>query len=229
MNKQVVILKNVTKTYPPDVRAVNGITLSIPRGGMHAFVGPSGSGKSTLLYLVGAMETPTNGSVMLDNVRLEKLPESELTRIRREKVGFIFQDFNLLQNLTALENIMLPMEFRGAPRAERAQQARELLDLVGLAHRASHKPSQLSGGEQQRVAIARALANNPRVILADEPTGNLDSKTAERIYNLFRKLARERTIIVVTHAERLAHLADSVYHLQDGKLAKMEVNKHGNR
>lgn len=227
MNRSVVELEDVTKVYPPDVHALNGITLSIPHGGVHAFVGPSGSGKSTLLYLLGAMDTPTGGSVVLDGLKLNDLPESELTIIRREKVGFVFQDFNLIPNLTALENVMLPMEFAGVARTERVRRASELLEIVGLAKRTSHRPAELSGGEKQRVAIARALANNPRVILADEPSGNLDSKSAEQIYSLFCKLARDRTVIVATHAERLAHLADRIFYLEDGRLIRMEEKHHG--
>lgn len=229
MNKNIIELCNVVKIYPPDVHALNGITLSIPKTGMYAFVGPSGSGKSTLLHLLGAMDLPTAGTIVLDGTKLESLSDSDLTQIRREKVGFVFQDFNLLPNLTALENVMLPLEFAGVGHIERMRRASELLKTFELSERANHTPSKLSGGEKQRVAIARALANNPRIILADEPTGNLDSKNAEQIYALCRRLAHDRTVIVVTHVERFAHLADHTFHLCDGKLVKTEVNHHGHR
>lgn len=222
MSESVIELENVTKVYSPDVHALNGITLSIPLKGMYAFVGPSGSGKSTLLHIIGAMDVPTSGNVVLDGVKLNNLKDYKLTLIRRKKVGFVFQDYNLLPNLTALENIMVPMEFAGMSRIKRLRNAALLLEMAGLAKRSTHKPSQLSGGEKQRVAIARALANNPKVILADEPTGNLDSKNAEQIYNLFRNLAKDHTVIVVTHVERLAQLADRVFYLKDGKLTRTE-------
>jgi ABC-type lipoprotein export system ATPase subunit len=186
--------------------------------GMVAIVGPSGSGKSTLLHLIGAMDRPTAGEVVVAHRPLNALPEAELTRFRRQRVGFVFQGFNLIPNLTVLENVMLPMEFNGVGFAERRTRATRLLDMMGLGSRLAHKPRELSGGEQQRVAIARALANDPPLILADEPTGNLDSKTGEMIYALLKDISRGRTVIVVTHAETLARMSDRVLHLEDGRL-----------
>jgi ABC-type lipoprotein export system ATPase subunit len=183
-------------------------------------VGPSGSGKTTLLNVLGALDRPTPGDVYLNGVALSSLPEGELTRVRREKVGFVFQLFELIPNLSALENVALPMEFRGIRRPQREARARELLEAVGMPHRATHRPGRLSGGEQQRVAIARALASDPSVILADEPTGNLDSGTGKEIVELLGALAhnRRKTVVVVTHDERIAELADVRMELVDGRL-----------
>jgi ABC-type lipoprotein export system ATPase subunit len=200
------------------VHALDGIDLDIARQGMVAIVGPSGSGKSSLLHMMGAMDRPTSGDVVVAGQPLNTLSEDALTRFRRQTVGFVFQSFNLIPNLTALENVMLPMEFNGVPTEERRQRARALLERVGLSQRLDHRPRELSGGEQQRVAIARALANDPPLILADEPTGNLDSKTGQVIYELLKTIAAERTVVVVTHAEVLAQMADRVIHIKDGKL-----------
>ncbi|MBI2456878.1 MAG: ABC transporter ATP-binding protein, partial [candidate division NC10 bacterium] len=193
--------------------------LSIDGAGMVAIVGPSGSGKSTLLHLIGAMDRPTRGEVIVAGQALNGLPEKELTRFRRRTVGFVFQTFNLIPNLTALENVTLPMEFNKVEKAERDSRARRLLEQVGLAHRLTHRPGELSGGEQQRVAIARALANDPPLILADEPTGNLDTESGQKIYELLKEVARQRTVLVVTHAEPLARMADRVLHIKDGRFA----------
>ena len=222
MSETIIELENVTKVYLSNVRALDKITLSIPMKGMYAFVGPSGSGKSTLLHIIGAMDVPTSGNIVFDGEKLNTLKNHQLTLFRRNKIGFVFQDYNLLPNLTAIENVMLPMEFAGLTRKERLSRAASLLDTMELAKRSSHKPSQLSGGEKQRVAIARALANNPKVILADEPTGNLDSKNAGQIYHLFSVIAKERTIIVATHAEKFAQLANRIFYLKDGKLVGTE-------
>jgi ABC-type lipoprotein export system ATPase subunit len=164
------------------------------------------------------MDRPTSGDVLVAGQPLNTLREDALTRFRRQTVGFVFQSFNLIPNLTALENVMLPMEFNGVPAPERRRRARALLERVGLGQRLDHRPRELSGGEQQRVAIARALANDPPLILADEPTGNLDSKTGQVIYELLKEIAAERTVVVVTHAEVLAQMADRVIHIKDGKL-----------
>lgn len=219
--QELVVLRGVSKVYRKGINAVqalDGIDLEVGPKGMVAIVGPSGSGKSTLLHLIGAMNRPTTGDIAVAGQRLNTLPEAELTGFRRRAVGFVFQGFNLIPNLSALENVMLPMEFNAVPVGERRRRATALLDRIGLAGRLTHRPGELSGGEQQRVAIARSLANDPPLILADEPTGNLDSKTGEMIYRLLREISRERTVIVVTHAQPLARIADRVLHIQDGRL-----------
>ena len=219
--RPLIVLRGVTKTYRKGretIRALNGVDLEVAEKGMVAVVGPSGSGKSSLLHVIGAMDRPSAGEVMVAGQALNTLREHELTRFRRQTVGFVFQSFNLIPNLTAVENVALPMEFNGVAAHERRQRSGRLLERVGLGPRLTHRPRELSGGEQQRVAIARALANDPSLILADEPTGNLDSKMGEVIYELLREIARERTVMVVTHAEPLAQMADRVIHIKDGKL-----------
>jgi ABC-type lipoprotein export system ATPase subunit len=219
--KALIALRDVAKYYKKGgevVKAVDGIHQEVPTTGMIAIVGPSGSGKSTLLHMIGAMDRPTRGEVVVAGKTLNDLPERELTRFRRQTVGFVFQTFNLIPNLTALENVTLPMEFAHVPKSERVRRTQSLLERLGLGQRLQHLPKELSGGEMQRVAIARALANNPRVILADEPTGNLDSQTGEIIYALLKTIAQERTVVVVTHAEPLASIADRVVHLKDGRV-----------
>ena len=219
---RLIVLREASKIYQRGdqvVAALDGINLEVPERGMVALVGASGSGKSSLLHIVGAMDRPTSGEVTVAGQRLDTLPESALTAFRRDTVGFVFQSFNLIPNLSALENVMLPMEFSGTAAPERRRRAADLLTRVGLATRLTHRPRELSGGEQQRVAIARALANNPPLILADEPTGNLDSKTGQMIYELLKEIAKERTVIVVTHAEPLAQSADRIVHIKDGRLS----------
>ena len=219
---RLIVLREASKIYQRGdqvVAALDGINLEVPERGMVALVGASGSGKSSLLHIVGAMDRPTSGEITVAGQRLDTLPESALTAFRRDTVGFVFQSFNLIPNLSALENVMLPMEFAGTAAQERRWRATDLLTQVGLSTRLTHRPQELSGGEQQRVAIARALANNPPLILADEPTGNLDSKTGQMIYELLKEIAKERTVIVVTHAEPLAQLADRIVHIKDGRLS----------
>jgi len=219
--KALIELRDVAKHYKKGgevVKAVDGINQKIPTTGMVAIVGPSGSGKSTLLHMIGAMDRPTRGEVIVAGKTLNGLPERELTRFRRQTVGFVFQTFNLIPNLTALENVMLPMEFDHVPKPERVRRARSLLERLGLGQRFKHRPSELSGGEMQRVAIARALANNPPLVLADEPTGNLDSTAGQMIYELLKEISSDRTVLVVTHAEPLAQRADTVLHIKDGCL-----------
>ncbi len=220
--RAVVQLKDLAKYYPRGgevVKALDGVDLRLHGTGMVAIVGPSGSGKSTLLHMIGAMDRPTRGEVIVAGRALNGLAEKALTRFRRRTVGFVFQTFNLIPNLTALENVMLPMEFNKIEKAERVSRAGRLLDQVGLGHRLTHRPGELSGGEQQRVAIARALANDPPLILADEPTGNLDTESGQKIYELLQEVARQRTVLVVTHAEALARMADRVLPIKDGRLA----------
>jgi len=221
--KALIELRDVAKHYKKGgevVKAVDGINQKIPRKGMVAIVGPSGSGKSTLLHMIGAMDRPTRGEVIVAGKTLNGLPEKELTRFRRQTIGFVFQTFNLIPNLTALENVMLPMEFNGVSKPERIRRAKSLLDRLGLGQRLKHRPSELSGGEMQRVAIARALANDPPLILADEPTGNLDSQSGQAIYELLKEISKERTVLVVTHAEPLAQMANAVLHIRDGRLER---------
>jgi ABC-type lipoprotein export system ATPase subunit len=218
--RAIVELRALAKHYRRGsevVKALDGVDLRIERAGMVAIVGPSGSGKSTLLHMVGAMDRPTRGEVIVAGRALNGLPSSALTRFRRQTVGFVFQTFNLIPNLSALENVMLPMEFNKTAKAERQSRARRLLEQVGLGTRLTHRPGELSGGEQQRVAIARAGANDPPLILADEPTGNLDTESGQKIYELLREVARERTVLVVTHAEALARMAERVLCLKDGR------------
>ena len=217
----VIQFKGLAKHYPRGgevVKALDGVDLRIDGTGMVAIVGSSGSGKSTLLHIIGAMDRPTRGEIIVAGQALNDLPEKGLTRFRRQTVGFVFQTFNLIPNLTALENVMLPLEFNQVAKAERESRARRLLEQVGLGHRLTHRPGELSGGEQQRVAIARALANDPPLILADEPTGNLDTESGQKIYELLQEVARQRTVLVVTHAEPLARMADRVLQIKDGRI-----------
>jgi len=223
MNSALIEFRDVSKSYRKGsevVDAVANVDLQIQERGMVAIVGPSGSGKSTLLHLMGAMDRPTRGEVLVAGEAVKRLSSGELTRFRRKTVGFVFQTFNLIPNLTALENVALPMEFNGVSAAERSARAKALLERFQLGHRLKHRPRELSGGEMQRVAIARAVANEPRLVLADEPTGNLDSRSGKLIYELLQEVSRERTVIVVTHAEELAKLADRVIHIRDGQLVE---------
>jgi len=202
------------------VDALRGVDLSIERGEFVALVGPSGSGKSTVLNLIGGLDRPTGGEVWIDGVELGTTDERTLTRHRREHVGFVFQTFNLLPRLTAKENVALPLMFSGVPRRERLDRARALLESVGLGQRLTHRPGQLSGGEQQRVAIARALVGHPALLLADEPTGNLDTTTGAEIMALLKDLNQERelTLLVVTHDPEVASFADRIVTLRDGRV-----------
>jgi len=223
-NNIVIELQNVKKIYKMDgveTHALRGVDLKIKKQEFIAIMGPSGSGKSTLLHMVGALDTPTYGKIILDGVDISILKESELARLRGKKIGFIFQFFNLHPTLTALENVELPMIITEVDKVKRRKKAWELLRAVGLEQRADHLPSQLSGGEHQRVAIARALANDPEIILADEPTGNLDTKTEADIMKFLLKLQKERqmTVAVITHEMEIAKYAERIIHLIDGKIA----------
>ena len=221
----IIKLDNVCKTYKlgkeVDVKAVCHAHFDIKKGEFMAIMGPSGSGKSTLMNLVGALDLPSNGRIFLENKDIAHLHESDLAQVRGKKIGFIFQQFNLIGTLTAKENIMLPMMFQGTSSEERERKAIELVKKVKLDDRANHKPGELSGGQQQRVAIARALANDPDVILADEPTGNLDSKTGKEIIDFLKELNKQgKTIIMVTHDLNVAKQARRIIHIIDGKIMK---------
>ena len=222
----LISARDVHRDYPLSgsaVHAVRGVSLDVMRGEYVAVVGPSGCGKSTMLNLLGAIDRPTRGSVMIDGTAVSVLPDREATRFRLTSIGFVFQRFYLLPVLTARENVELPMAEAGVALGERRTRARELLGYVGLADRADHRPSELSGGEQQRVAIARALANRPTVLLADEPTGELDAKTGADVIALFDRLNRDgMTIMVVTHDEKLAGAARRVVHMLDGRVVRDE-------
>lgn len=222
--QNIIQLKNVHKDFvmgDTKIHAVEAANLDIKKGDFVAIVGPSGSGKSTMMNLVGALDLASEGDIFLDDVNIEHLGESELAQVRGKKIGFIFQTFNLIPTQNALENIMMPMIFQGIPKEKRTERAKELLAKVRLSHRAEHLPNELSGGERQRVAIARALANDPEVILADEPTGNLDTKTGEQIVKLFMQLNKEgKTVIMVTHDLELARKANKIIKLKDGMIVR---------
>lgn len=219
----MVELQNVSKQYvmgETTVRALRGLDLNINSGEFVAIVGPSGSGKSTLMHIIGALDIPDQGRVLLDGRDISEYDENELADLRGNKVGFVFQTFNLIHTLSSRENVALPLTFHGVERAQREERAAELLDMVGLGDRLDHKPAELSGGEQQRVSIARALINDPDILLADEPTGNLDSETGKDIMELIKGLNKDRgtTIVVVTHNPRDAEYADRVVNMIDGKI-----------
>lgn len=220
----LIELVGVWKTYQlgkTSIDALKNISLKVNEGDFLAIMGPSGSGKSTAMNVIGCLDMPTRGKVFLEGHDTSRLPESELSHIRGKKIGFVFQMFNLISTLTAAENITLPMIFQDIPREERGKKAYELLELVGLRERATHAPNELSGGEQQRIAIARSLANNPAIVLADEPTGNLDSKTGQSIMEMLVNLHKKqhKTIVVVTHDMRIAKYAKRVVNLIDGQVA----------
>ncbi|MEK6942751.1 MAG: ABC transporter ATP-binding protein [Nanoarchaeota archaeon] len=230
MKKSIIKLENVWKTYKMgdvEVNALQGLNLDIKEGEFVAIMGPSGSGKSTAVNMIGCLDVPTKGRVMLEDHDISMLSESDLAQIRGKKIGFIFQQFNLVPTLTAAENVMLPMIFQGIPEDLRKKKASELLNLVELKERMHHRPSELSGGQQQRVAIARSLANNPEVILADEPTGNLDSKTGANVLDFLEKLHRDekKTIVMVTHDVNLSRVAERTEFLKDGKVIKSHRNR----
>ena len=222
-------LVNLTKTYHMGadvvVEALRGVDLEIEGGDYVAVMGPSGSGKSTLLNLLGCLDRPTRGRYLLGGQDISRLSDSELSEVRGRRIGFVFQSFNLIPQLTALDNIEVPLFYQGVHRRERRRRGQELAERVGLGARARHKPMELSGGEQQRVAIARALSNDPIILLADEPTGNLDSKTGQEILAVFDDLsARGRTLIVVTHDEAIASRTHRTVRMADGRVVKQDVN-----
>jgi len=225
MGKRIIRLEDVWKIYRMgeiEVTALKSVNLSINSGEFVAITGASGSGKSTMMNLVGCLDIPTRGEIFLDDTAISLLSESRLAEIRGKKIGFIFQQFNLIPTLTALENVMLPMEFQNFPSTKIKERAKGILEQVGLKDRMHHKPTELSGGQAQRVAIARSLANNPEVILADEPTGNLDSKTGQYIMNLLSELHEKegKTVIIVTHDMHLVKFAKRIIQLKDGQVEK---------
>ena len=225
----LIELKNITKSYPlgeTQLQILKGITLHIGLGEFVAIMGPSGSGKSTLMNILGCLDKPTSGSYLLDGKRVDGLTSDELAQIRNQKIGFVFQGFNLLSRTTALENVELPMVYSGVGAAERRERAQKALEKVGLRERMDHQPNQLSGGQQQRVAIARAIVNEAPIIFADEPTGNLDTKMSIEIMNLFTELNKGgRTIILVTHEEDIARYAKRIIKIVDGEIHSDERNE----
>ena len=234
MSKPVLQLESITKTYmlgKRNVPALTNLNLTVNEGEFVTIMGPSGSGKTTLLNMIGCLDKPTNGTIKLDGIDTTHLPENQLYKIRREKMGFVFQTFNLLPYLNARENVELPMEGRGKTKVEQQKRASELLAMVGLSGRENHRPQRLSAGEQQRVAIARALANDPAIILADEPTGNLDSQNKQGIIKLLGNLnlTQGTTIIMVTHDSQAARNTERMLLLKDGKIMKELPGLHLNK
>lgn len=224
---KVIEMRNITRDFPLGheiIKVLKGIDLNVERGEYVALMGPSGSGKSTLMNLLGCLDTPTSGSYILNGKDVSKMSDNELAEIRNKEIGFVFQTFNLMPRTTALENVALPMVYAGASKSERTTRAKEVLSNVGLADRMDHKPNQLSGGQRQRVAVGRALVNRPSMILADEPTGNLDSKTSAEIMSLIDEIhAAGNTVIVVTHEEEIAAHAHRIIRLRDGMIENDEL------
>ena len=225
--EEVIQVRNLYKLYKvgdETVRALDGVDFDIHHGEFCAIVGTSGSGKSTLLNMLAGLEKPTKGAIVIGGQHIENLKENELVAFRRNNVGFIFQSFHLLSTLNAVENVALPLSFRGEDRKLRLKKANQMLNLVGLKKHRKHMPNQMSGGQQQRVGVARALVVDPKIIFADEPTGNLDSHTSEDVMRLMQKVVREqkKTLVMVTHDNHLATYADRVFHIRDGKILKIE-------
>ncbi len=228
MNNSIIEIKGITKFYQVGtqvVKALQGVDLGIGKGEYVAIMGPSGSGKSTLMNIIGALDTPTGGKYVLNGTDVSHMTDDSLAEIRNKEIGFVFQTFNLLPRYTALENVMLPLIYAGVPKQKRVEMANAALESVSLSNRVTHKPNELSGGQRQRVAVARALINKPSIILADEPTGNLDSKTSADIMRLFSEIhAKGNTIILVTHEEDIARHAHRIVRLRDGLIETDLVN-----
>jgi putative ABC transport system ATP-binding protein len=228
MIKSLIDISNVTKRYQLGeqiVFALNGINLKIEKGEYAALMGPSGSGKSTLMNIIGCLDTPTAGDYWLNNKEVSKMSDSALSEVRNAEIGFVFQTFNLLNRMNAIDNVALPLVYSGVPKKLREERAKEVLTKVGLGDRMNHKPNELSGGQRQRVAVARALVNNPSILLADEPTGNLDTKTSYEIMALFDEIhSAGNTIVLVTHEEDIAQHAKRIIRLRDGIVEKSELN-----
>lgn len=230
MRESIIRIRDVKKIYQmgkEEIRAIDGISMNIYQGEVCCLLGKSGSGKSTLLNLIAGLEKPTEGKIIFHKKYIERMDEDQLADFRRKYVGFVFQSYNLLPTLTALENVTLPLIFRGMPKQERTEKAMEMLRAVGLEDRANHKPYEMSGGQQQRVSIARAFVNEPPVVFADEPTGNLDTKTTYEMMDLITGLAKKyhQTLVIVTHDLELAEYADRIVVLQDGRIEKIERRK----
>ena len=228
--KVIIEIQDLYKIYKVGtnkIRALDGVSFKVYEGELCAIVGTSGSGKSTLLNMLAGLEHPTKGRIEIAGKRIDKLNENQLVKFRREQVGFIFQSFNLLGTMNALENIALPLTFRGMSKKQRIEKARSMIKLVGLDKHRKHKPNQLSGGQQQRVGVARALVVDPSIVFADEPTGNLDSKTTKDILKLMRDVVnnQNKTLVMVTHDKNIASIADKVIHIKDGQIRKIELNE----
>ena len=228
MSETIIKLDNIVKKFyigkPNELEILHGISLEVQKGEFVSIVGPSGSGKSTLMNLIGVLDRPTSGSYILDGIDVSSAKDKELSAIRNKKIGFVFQTYNLISKTTALKNIELPMLYAGVSKSERTKKAKELLKLVEMSDREKHLPEELSGGQKQRVAIARAMANNPAILLADEPTGALDSKTGRLVMDLFHKLNKEQgiTIVLITHSQELASETDRIISLKDGNIISVE-------
>jgi putative ABC transport system ATP-binding protein len=229
----LITIRDLVKSYnlgSVQINALNGVSLDINKNEYVALMGPSGSGKSTLMNLLGCLDTPSSGQYVLNGSDVSAMTENELAEIRNKEIGFVFQTFNLLARLSGVENVALPLIYAGKSKSERNERAEKMLDAVGLGKRMRHKPNELSGGERQRVAIARALVNNPSIILADEPTGNLDTKTSLEIMDIFERIYQEgNTVIIVTHEEDIAAHARRVIRLRDGRMERDEVNPNPTR
>ncbi|MGD1996595.1 MAG: ABC transporter ATP-binding protein [Anaerolineae bacterium] len=228
MNSPAIELRDITKVYQMgevEVHALRGVSLGVEPGAMIAIMGPSGSGKSTLMNIIGCLDQPTSGTYWLSGEKVSRLGDDQLAAIRNRRIGFVFQTFNLLARTTALENVALPLIYAGMGRAERHHRAQEALEAVGLGDRLNHTPTELSGGQQQRVAMARALVNRPSIILADEPTGNLDSRSGDEVMSILRELNRERsiTVVVVTHDPIIARHTSHIIHLYDGQITDQQL------
>ena len=227
---EVIRIENLHKTYilgSQTVNALDGVSLSINKNDYIAIMGPSGSGKSTMMNILGCLDTPTSGRYILGGTDVSQMEDSLLAEVRNKQIGFVFQSFNLLPRYSALENVALPLIYCGTPEKTRTELATKALDTVGLSDRMDHTPSELSGGQRQRVAMARAIINNPTLILADEPTGNLDTKTSVEIMNIFEKIYRQgNTIIIVTHEEDISRFARRIVRLRDGKIESDTINPH---
>jgi putative ABC transport system ATP-binding protein len=224
--KNIIELKNITKTYvlgTQIINALDGVSLEIEKNDYVALMGPSGSGKSTLMNMLGCLDVPSTGEYWLNSKDVSKLNDDQLAHIRNKEIGFVFQTFNLLPRLSSLENVILPLIYAGVNTKERLEKGNHVMEIVGLQERMNHKPNELSGGQRQRVAIARALVNNPSIILADEPTGNLDTKTSEEIMSIFGDIQKQgNTVILVTHEEDIAAYAHRIVRLRDGKIERDE-------